>query len=68
MQKRGTGCASDRPFGWALFFLKGVAPPQVRTADIYRGVLPFIALQLVGLTLVYLFPEMALWLPAAIGW
>ncbi len=56
------------PFGWALFFLKGVAPPEVRTADIYRGVLPFIALQLVGLALVYLFPETALWLPAAIGW
>lgn len=56
------------PFGWALFFLKGVAPPEVRTSDIYRGVVPFIALQLAGLALVFLFPALALWLPDAIGW
>ncbi|HSG53990.1 MAG TPA: TRAP transporter large permease subunit, partial [Paracoccaceae bacterium] len=56
------------PFGWALFFLKGVAPPQVRTSDIYRGVIPFIGLQLVGLLLVFLFPGLATWLPNAIGW
>ena len=56
------------PFGWALFFLKGVAPPSVTTFDIYRGVLPFIALQLVGLALVFFFPAMATWLPSAIGW
>ncbi|RAI00063.1 C4-dicarboxylate ABC transporter [Acuticoccus sediminis] len=56
------------PFGWALFFLKGVAPPEVKTGDIYRGVIPFILLQLAGLTLVYLFPATALWLPDAIGW
>ena len=56
------------PFGWALFFLKGVAPPELKTSDIYRGVVPFIAIQLFGLFLVYLFPATALWLPNAIGW
>jgi tripartite ATP-independent transporter DctM subunit len=56
------------PFGWALFFLKGVAPPQLRTIEIYRGVIPFIAIQLFAVFLVYLFPQLALWLPDAIGW
>ena len=56
------------PFGRALFFLKGVAPPQVTTGDIYRGVIPFILLQLLGLLMVFTFPALALWLPNAIGW
>ena len=56
------------PFGWALFFLKGVAPPELRTGDIYRGVVPFILIQLVGLLMVWLFPGLALWLPQVIGW
>ncbi|MEL7461752.1 MAG: TRAP transporter large permease subunit [Pseudomonadota bacterium] len=56
------------PFGWALFFLKGVAPPEVSTLDIYKGALPFIGLQAVALMLVFAFPALALWLPAAIGW
>lgn len=56
------------PFGWALFFLKGVAPPDLKAGEIYRGVVPFIAIQLFGLFLVFLFPATALWLPAAIGW
>ncbi|MDX1779821.1 MAG: TRAP transporter large permease subunit [Thalassovita sp.] len=56
------------PFGWALFFLKGVAPPGVKTSDIYKGVLPFIGIQLIGLSLVYFFPGLATWLPQAIGW
>ncbi|PWR03009.1 C4-dicarboxylate ABC transporter [Meridianimarinicoccus roseus] len=56
------------PFGWALFFLKGVAPPSVTTAQIYRGVVPFIGLQGIALALVFLFPGLALWLPATIGW
>ncbi|MDD8022558.1 MAG: TRAP transporter large permease subunit [Paracoccaceae bacterium] len=56
------------PFGWALFFLKGVAPPSVKTSDIYRGVIPFIGLQLLALGLVFFFPQLATWLPNAIGW
>ncbi|MFQ5962638.1 MAG: TRAP transporter large permease subunit, partial [Candidatus Methylomirabilales bacterium] len=56
------------PFGWSLFFLKGVAPPEVTTGHIYRGIVPFVVLQLVGLGLLLLFPEMALWLPRLIGW
>lgn len=51
------------PFGFALFYLRGVAPPEVRTMDIYRGVLPFIALQLLMLAAVATFPQMATWLP-----
>jgi len=56
------------PFGWALFYLKGVAPPEVTIKDIYRGVVPFIAMQGVALTLVFFYPQIALWLPKAIGW
>ena len=56
------------PFGWALFFLKGAAPPGVTTAAIYRGVAPFIVIQLVALALLFNFPGLALWLPEAIGW
>ena len=56
------------PFGWSLFFVKGVAPPEVTTGQIYRGIIPFVALQFVGLGLLLLFPEMALWLPRLIGW
>jgi len=56
------------PFGWALFFLRGVAPPGVRTRDMYLGVIPFIGLQIIAVALVYFFPQIALWLPRAIGW
>jgi len=56
------------PFGWALFFLRGVAPPEVTTRDMYLGVLPFIAMQIVAIALVFFFPQLALWLPKAIGW
>jgi len=51
------------PFGFALFYLKGVAPPEVKLAHIYRGIVPFVIIQLIGLTLVILFPQLALWLP-----
>jgi tripartite ATP-independent transporter DctM subunit len=56
------------PFGWALFFLRGVAPPEIRTHHIYRGVVPFILMQMLGVVLIYFFPQLALWLPKAIGW
>jgi tripartite ATP-independent transporter DctM subunit len=56
------------PFGWSLFFLRGVAPPEVTTMDMYRGVVPFVSLQLMALVLVFLFPGIATWLPKAIGW
>lgn len=51
------------PFGYALFYLKGIAIPGITTGDIYRGVTPIIMLQLLGLLLVALFPALALWLP-----
>ena len=50
------------PFGFALFYLRGVAPPEVKTTDIYRGVLPFIGIQLIGLLLLIIFPELVTWL------
>lgn len=56
------------PFGWALFFLEGVAPQGVATGDIYRGVVPFIDLQLLAVAVVFLVPGLATWLPGAIGW
>ncbi|GIV38289.1 MAG: C4-dicarboxylate ABC transporter [Thermonema sp.] len=51
------------PFGFSLFYLKGVAPKEVRTSDIYRGVVPFLLVQVVVLLLIYLFPGLVLWLP-----
>jgi tripartite ATP-independent transporter DctM subunit len=56
------------PFGWALFYLKGVAPPEVTIRHIYKGVVPFICLQGLTLALVFFYPQIALWLPKAIGW
>jgi tripartite ATP-independent transporter DctM subunit len=56
------------PFGWALFFLRGVAPPEVTTRHMYVGVLPFVAMQILAVVLVYFFPQIALWLPKTIGW
>ena len=51
------------PFGFALFYLRGVAPPEVSTAQIYRGVIPFVAIQLGTLLLLALFPNIVTWLP-----
>jgi tripartite ATP-independent transporter DctM subunit len=56
------------PFGWALFFLRGVTPPGVTTRHIYTGVLPFVGLQMLAIVLVFSFPAIATWLPKAIGW
>ena len=54
------------PFGFALFYLRGVAPAGVTTAQIYRGVIPFVAIQLGALLLLALFPELVTWLPAQV--
>lgn len=51
------------PFGIAIFYLKGVTPPDITTGDLFRAVWPFILLQLLGLALVMIFPQIALWLP-----
>jgi len=52
------------PVGFALFFLKGVCPPDVKLTDIYKGVIPFIALQLTALVILVFWPEIVVWLPA----
>ena len=51
------------PFGPACFWLKSVAPPDVTLQEIFASVWPFIALQIIGLLLVMIFPQIALWLP-----
>ncbi len=51
------------PFGFALFYLRGVAPQSVQTIDMYKGVIPFIAIQLLLLISIWVFPEIATWLP-----
>jgi tripartite ATP-independent transporter DctM subunit len=54
------------PFGFALFYLRGVAPDQVSTSAIYRGVIPFVIIQLIALMLLAWWPELATWLPRKI--
>ena len=51
------------PFGFALFYLRGVAPEEIETKSIYKGVLPFVLIQLLMLILIALFPELVTWLP-----
>jgi tripartite ATP-independent transporter DctM subunit len=51
------------PFGFALFYLRGVAPPEITTGQIYRGVIPFVGIQILALIILSLFPELATWLP-----
>ncbi len=52
------------PVGFALFYLKGVCPPEVSLSDIYKGVIPFVLLQLTALVILLSFPELVTWLPA----
>lgn len=52
------------PVGFALFYLKGVCPPEIKLMDIYKGIIPFVLLQLTGLALVFLLPALATWLPS----
>lgn len=51
------------PFAYSIFYLKGIAPPEVETIDIYKGVIPFVGLQALGLFLCIFFPELITWLP-----
>ena len=51
------------PFGFALFYMKGVAPSSVKMQDIYKGIIPFVVLQLIGMMLVVYFPQITLMLP-----
>jgi tripartite ATP-independent transporter DctM subunit len=54
------------PFGFALFYLRGVAPSSVRTSDIYKGAIPFVIIQIIALIILSIFPEIATWLPERI--
>jgi tripartite ATP-independent transporter DctM subunit len=54
------------PFGFALFYLKGLAPPEVKIQSIYRGIVPFVLMQLICLALVIMFPMLSLWLPGVV--
>lgn len=51
------------PFGFALFYLRGVAPPGIKTSDIYKGVLPFVAIQLIAMTILWYYPVITTFLP-----
>lgn len=55
------------PFGFALFYLRGIAPPEIPTKVIYRGVLPFVAMQIIMLVLLAFFPQLVTWLPALLN-
>lgn len=55
------------PFGFSLFYLRGVAPKEVLTSDIYRGVVPFVLIQILVLALVMAWPGLSTWLPSALG-
>jgi len=55
------------PFGFALFYLRGVAPKEVTTAHIYRGIIPFVLIQVGGLALLWFFPSIVTIVPALIG-
>ena len=54
------------PFGFSLFYLKAVTPPEISTGHIYRGIIPFVLVQIIGLAIVVLFPQLATWLPKAV--
>ncbi|MEJ2155509.1 MAG: TRAP transporter large permease subunit [Desulfobacteraceae bacterium] len=54
------------PFGFSLFYLNSVTPPEVRTAHIYRGIIPFVVLQMIGLLVVIFYPGLATWLPKVV--
>ncbi len=51
------------PFGFSLFYLKAVTPPEISTGHIYRGIIPFVLVQMIGLAIIVFFPQLATWLP-----
>ncbi len=51
------------PFGYNLSLMKAMAPPEITLADIYRSIVPFVFVMFVGLAIVMIFPQIALWLP-----
>ena len=55
------------PFGFTLFYMKGTVPPSINMGHIYRGIIPFVVLQVIGLALIIMFPQLALWLPRVSG-
>ena len=54
------------PFGFSLFYLRGAAPPEITIRTIYRGIIPFAMLQLAGLALLIIWPNLVLWAPDAV--
>jgi TRAP-type mannitol/chloroaromatic compound transport system permease large subunit len=54
------------PMAPAIFYLKGIAPPEITTNEIFRGIVAFMFLQLIGIAIVTIFPQIALWLPNAL--
>jgi tripartite ATP-independent transporter DctM subunit len=55
------------PFGFSIFYLKGVSPPEVTTTHLYKGIIPYVFIQLVALLIIILFPDLVLWLPRILG-
>ena len=55
------------PFGFALFYLRGVAPPELPTSAIYKGILPFVVLQIIAIAILFTFPGIVTWLPRLIA-
>lgn len=55
------------PFGFSLFYLRGVAPPDLPTSAIYRGIIPFVGLQVAAISTLFIFPEIVTWLPTVLG-
>jgi TRAP-type mannitol/chloroaromatic compound transport system permease large subunit len=55
------------PFGFALFYLRGVAPADLPTSAIYKGILPFVMLQVVAIAILFMFPQIVTWLPKLIA-
>ncbi len=55
------------PFGFSIFYLKGVSPPEVTTSHLYKGIIPYVFIQLAALIIIILFPDLVLWLPGILG-